>query len=79
LSFRAWIRREDRKIRRTEGRGALQQQAYMLQYRREYRPKMWTRLRKLGAHTGEDYAVLNTQMWESAGRCMRAGMGPTDA
>jgi len=79
-SFRAWVKTTARKIRKTEGRGAIQQQAYMLAYWQEYRPRMWANLKKLGAHAAEDYAlVLNTRMWDSAKVYERAGMPPTDA
>ena len=69
LRFRQWVKTEARKIRKTEGRSAIQQQAQILEYWREYRPRMWmwSRLRKLDGHTVEDYAlVLSHRMWASA-------------
>jgi len=80
LGFRQWVKTSARKIRKTEGRGAIQQQARMLEYWKESRPKMWARLRKLGAHAAEDYAlILNTRMWDAAKEYERAGMPLTDA
>jgi hypothetical protein len=66
-SFRQWGKAGAHKIRKTEGREALQQQERMLRYWREHRPKMWDRLQKLHANAARDLElVLETEMLESA-------------